>query len=208
MWPEIASVLDGLNYFGTLVSAISGALLAVRKGMDPVGALFLALAAGLGGGTLRDLLLGLTPVFWIRTPAYLTLCAAAALLVFLVARFVRLPERALIWADAIGLATFTVAGTLIALAVGVREAPAVAMGMMTATGGGVLRDLLCAERPMVMGGELYVTCVLVGATALVGLLALGLPIAVAALAAFAASFLLRAAAIVWHLRLPKGRSRS
>jgi uncharacterized membrane protein YeiH len=130
------SILAALDYAGTAVFAASGALSATRKEMDPVGAVFLATATGMGGGTLRDLLLGAAPVFWVRSPTYLVVCVAAALLVFAGSRVVALSARPLVWADSVGLATFAVIGTEAARSVGAAMPIALLMGVTTATGGG------------------------------------------------------------------------
>jgi uncharacterized membrane protein YeiH len=200
------SILGALDYFGTIVFAASGALLAVRKGMDPIGAVFLAVATAVGGGTLRDLLLGRAPVFWVVDPSYLIVATVTALVVFVGTRVLALPEWLLIWADAIGLATFTVIGTEVARTAGAPAVIMLLMGVMTATVGGIFRDILCAQPPLILSREIYATAALAGSIAY-GLLqaAWGLTDLPAA-TAFLVAFALRAAAIRYHLELPKGRA--
>lgn len=200
------SILGALDYFGTVVFAASGALLAVRKGMDPIGAVFLAVATAVGGGTLRDLLLGRVPVFWVLDPSYLIVATLTALVVFAGTRMLALPERLLVWADAIGLATFTVIGTEVARAA---EAPAtimLLMGVMTATVGGIFRDILCAQRPLILAREIYATAALAGSIAYALLHAVWGLTDLSAAVAFLVAFALRAAAIRYRLELPKGRA--
>ena len=174
--------------------------------MDPVGAVFLATATGVGGGTMRDLLLGIAPVFWVRSPAYLVICVAAALLVFAGSRVVALSARPLVWADAVRLATFAVIGTEAASTAGTSMPIALLVGVITATGGGILRDLLCAQRPLILTGELYVTAALAGSLAYWLLhAAWGLGESAAAAVAAAATLALRGASILFGIELPKGR---
>lgn len=199
------SILGVLDYFGTVVFAASGALLAVRRGMDPVGAVFLAIATAIGGGTLRDLLLGCTPVFWVFNPSYLIVSTLTALIVFALSRFIAVEERFLVWADAIGLATFSVIGTEVAYATGTPMAVALLMGVMTATAGGILRDILSARRPLILASEIYVTAALAGSFAYWLLHAVWGLADLAAATGFLVTFALRAAAILFRIELPKGR---
>src|SRR3954451_8823117 len=130
-----------LDWSGVIVFAISGALVASRKQMDVVGFVVLGTVTGIGGGTLRDVLLGL-PIFWVREPAYLITCALVSVLVFFAAHIPQSRYRYLLWLDAIGLALFAVTGAEKAANVGVDATVAIAMGMITATFGGIVRDLL------------------------------------------------------------------
>jgi len=151
--PELTLVVTVLGYCGIAVFAVSGALDAARNRMDILGFMLIGTATGLGGGTLRDLLLGLTPVYGVREPSYILLCLLVAAVTYFVEPRVASRKRALVWMDAIGLALFSVTGTQIALLHGVAPLVAVCMGVMTATFGGIMRDVLCGES-LVLGGRL------------------------------------------------------
>lgn len=156
-----------LDLFGVAVFAITGSLAARRKQLDLFGVIVIALVTAIGGGTLRDLILGQTPVFWIQDSTYIVIGVFSALLTFIIARFNLIPRRALILADAFGLALFSVLGTQTALNAGVEPLPAVIMGMMTGTAGGIIRDLLTNEIPLILRSEIYATASLLGATTFV-----------------------------------------
>ena len=162
-----------LDWLGVVVFAVSGALVASRKQMDVAGFALLGTVTGIGGGTLRDLLLGQTPVFWVREPAYLIVCVIVSSLVFVTAHIPQSRYRMLLWFDALGLALFAVAGAERALLAGSGPVVAVAMGVITATFGGIIRDVLGNESPVVLSREVYVTAALAGASVLVVLSALG-----------------------------------
>ena len=163
-----------LDWLGVIVFAVSGALVASRKQMDLVGFALLGTVTGIGGGTLRDLLLGLSPVFWVREPAYLIVCVIISGVVFVTAHIPQSRYRVLLWFDALGLALFAVTGAERALLVGSGPVVAVAMGVITATFGGIIRDVLGHESPVVLSREIYVTAALAGASVLVVLSAFGL----------------------------------
>jgi uncharacterized membrane protein YeiH len=156
-----------LDWLGVIVFAVSGALVASRKQMDVVGFALLGTVTGIGGGTLRDLLLGQGPVFWVREPAYLIVCVIISGVVFVTAHIPQSRYRVLLWFDAIGLALFAVTGAERALLVGSGPVVAVAMGVITATFGGIIRDVLGNESPVVLSREIYVTAALAGASVLV-----------------------------------------
>lgn len=200
-------IIYGLDLAGVAVFAASGALAASRKQMDLVGFLLIATVTGIGGGTIRDLLLGTAPVFWIAAPAYPFLCAGVATALFLAAPFLESRFRALLWADAVGLATFCVIGAERALAAGAPAGVAVLMGVITATFGGLVRDVLCAEVPLILRREIYATAAAAGAAAYVVLHAAGMARPVTVLAAFLAAFAIRAIGIAFGLSLPSYRSR-
>jgi uncharacterized membrane protein YeiH len=193
---------------GVAVFALTGALMAARKGMDPFGFALLATVTGVGGGTLRDLLIGADPVFWVGDPADVLVCLVVAAMVFALGpNRVAAVEggrrgRALLWADALGLALFAVGGTAKALAAGVPALSAVALGTVTATFGGIIRDILAGTTPLVLRQEIYVTAAALGAAVMVGLQGLGLDAFLSAGAGFAASFALRALAILRGWSLP------
>jgi uncharacterized membrane protein YeiH len=199
----IAAVLD---WFGLVAFATTGALVASRKQMDIFGFALLATAAGIGGGTLRDVLLGL-PVFWVQQPAYLLVCFGVAAVLFFTAHIPQSRLTLLLWLDAIGLALFAVTGAEKALLAGAGPVVAVTMGVMTATFGGIIRDILGGETPMILSREIYVTAALLAALVFVAGLALGLTHPVALVSGFAAGFLLRAAALHWGWSLPRYRPR-
>jgi len=193
---------DLLDFAGVAVYAVSGALAAGRKRLDLVGVVVIASATAIGGGTARDLLLDRHPVFWIARPAYLYVIIAAALLTVAWSRRFRPPERMLGIADALGLAFFTVSGAQIAEARGLAGVVVVLMGALTGVAGGALRDVLCAEIPMILRkGQLYATASIAGA-AIYLLLQASIDRTAAALVAMACIAGLRLAAIVWDLTLP------
>jgi uncharacterized membrane protein YeiH len=195
-----------LDWFGLCVFAVSGALVASRKEMDIVGFAMLASVTGIGGGTIRDVLLGIEPVFWVNQPAYLVTCVAVAVVTFFLAHIPQSRERILLWFDAVGVSLFCVTGADMALATGAGPTIAIAMGVATATFGGIIRDILGGESPIILKQEIYVTAALLGSTVFVSLSALGLSQDVSAVAGFCAAFLLRAAALTWNLSLPRYRS--
>jgi uncharacterized membrane protein YeiH len=204
----LATVTSVLDWLGVIVFAITGALVASRKQMDIVGFILLGTVTGIGGGTLRDVLLGLTPVFWIREPAYLIVCVLTAGVVFFTAHLASSRRAVLLWLDAAGLALFAVAGAEIALSAGASPVVAVAMGVITATFGGIVRDILGAEIPIVLAREIYVTAALAGALAFVALIGLTVPRDGALVAGFALAFALRGAALRWSWSFPRYRPRA
>ena len=202
---ELDGIIGWFDGFGVAVFAASGALTASRKQMDVAGFALVATATGIGGGTMRDLLLGATPVFWISTPWHLLLCIAVAIVLFFTAHLLESRFRALLWADAGGLAVFCVIGADTALRAGAPAIVAVLMGMLTATFGGVVRDILCAEVPLILRREIYATAAAVGAAVYVGLHLAGSGRAAAAVAAFVFAFAIRAVGIAFGLSLPTYR---
>lgn len=196
------SFVSWLDFCGVGVFAASGALTAARKRMDIVGFCLIATVTGIGGGTLRDLLLGQGAVSWVREPATVGLCCAVAVVLFVAAGHLERRFRALLWADAAGLAVFCVTGAGKALAAGAPAAVAVIMGVMTATFGGVIRDVLCAEVPLILRKEIYATAAAAGAVAYVALEMAGTGTVAAETAGFAVAFAARAAGIVTGLSLP------
>jgi uncharacterized membrane protein YeiH len=198
--PQIPTALVWLDYFGIAVFAISGALLAAEKRQTLVTFFFFAVVTGVGGGTLRDLLIG-APVFWIHTNATLLICIGAALLVWR-ANHQRFAGRALLWFDAAGLTAYATYGAAKALAYGVAPVPAFAMGVMTACVGGIIRDVLAGEPSILMRPELYVTAAALAAGLFVGLSLAGLAALPAAAIAIVAGFTLRGTAIARGWSLP------
>jgi uncharacterized membrane protein YeiH len=200
------SLFDFLDVLGVAVFAVSGALVASRKEMDLVSFGLLASLTGIGGGTLRDLLLD-RPVFWIEQPHYLATCLIVAVLVYFLAHVVQRRFVFVLWADAIGVSAFSVMGAEIALRSGANELVAIVMGMMTATFGGLARDVVCAEPVLIMRKELYATCAMAGAAVYVGLGMLDVPFSVSALAGVAVAFALRAGGIHQGWTLPPYKTR-
>jgi len=189
------------------VSAITGVLEAGRKPMDLFGVVLVALTSALGGGTIRDLLLE-RPVFWVADQTYLVAAIAAGVATFVLVRLARLPANLFLVPDALGLALFTVVGTQVALTLGAPWFVATFLGVVTGVFGGVLRDILCNEVPLVFSGELYATASWAGAMVFVALLHAGLAGSIASLLAMASIFLTRIAAIHWHLTLPSFTART
>jgi uncharacterized membrane protein YeiH len=182
------------------VFGATGALAAARHKHDIVTFGFFAAVTGVGGGTLRDLMIG-APVFWVGRPAYVVVCLGAAAAVWVLGSR-RFRPRILIWLDALGMAAYAVVGALKAQTMGVPPVSAVVMGVLTACFGGVIRDVLAHEPSVLLQRELYVTPALAGAAAFVGLGLLGLAPLPAAGAGFAAALALRAGAILWGWSLP------
>ena len=188
-------VLEWLDYAGVAVFAATGALAASRKQLDLIGFIFLAAVTGIGGGSVRDLILGATPVFWVKNPTYLLVCAAVAVLVYFTAHLVESRYRLLVWLDAVGLAAYSVMGAAKGFAASGSMTVALVTAMMTATFGGILRDVLTGEPSVLMRPEIYVTAALVGGGVFVAGDQLGLPLAAASALGVLAAFLVRGGAI-------------
>jgi uncharacterized membrane protein YeiH len=202
----VSPVLVVLDLTGIFVFAISGALVAVRKELDVFGVLVLAGTTGLGGGFLRDVLIGATPPAALADWRYLLVPAAAGLLTFWYHPTLGRLERQVGVLDAFGLALFCVVGALKAVDYGIGPLPAALMGMLTGIGGGMLRDLLAGRVPAVLRGELYATPALAGAAIAVLLDRLDQPYAVSALVGAAVCLAWRLLAIWrhWQAPLPSG----
>ena len=195
-------VVDWLAFAGTFAFAVSGALLAARHRLDIIGFLFVANMTGVGGGTVRDLLLD-APVFWVQDATYIAVCSAAALLTYAAASLLDRASQALLWADAVGIALFAVLGAQKALLAGVGPGVAVVMGIFTACFGGVIRDVTLNETPIIMSREIYITATLAGALCYVLLAGLrGAHDIVAVVGGTGAGFAVRALAIAGRLALP------
>jgi uncharacterized membrane protein YeiH len=202
--PRFSDALVILDFFGIAVFAVSGALLAAEKRQTLVTFIFFAVVTGVGGGTLRDLLIG-APVFWVHTNATLLICIAAGLAVWLISSR-RFSARALDWFDAAGLAAYATYGSAKALGYGVAPVPAFAMGVLTACFGGIVRDVLAGEPSILMRPELYVTAAALAAGLFVVLTLLGTPMWAAAVLAAVAGFGLRGLAIASGWKLPAYRN--
>jgi uncharacterized membrane protein YeiH len=194
-----------LDLIGIGVFALSGALIAVRLRQTLVTAAFFALVTGVGGGSVRDLLIG-APVFWVQDGAIAAVCIAIALVVWLT------PEhwwrgQLLEWADAVGLAAYAVFGTAKALAWGVPPVPALMMGVITGCVGGTIRDILAGVPSIIMRPEVYVTAAALASGLFLLLQWLGTGTPIAAVTGAVAGFILRGAAIQWSLALPTYRGQ-
>lgn len=197
-------ILYLLDLLGVAVFAVSGALAAGRKRLDVLGVVVVAVATAIGGGTIRDVLLDRHPIFWIDRPSYLVVTAGAALLTVGYARLRRPPRNSLQIADALGLALFTVGGAQIAERAALPAIIVVLMGTITGVAGGVVRDILTAEIPLILRrGNLYASAAIAGAVTYLLLERVGLPRQPAAVLGMATVASLRIAAIVWGLRLPE-----
>jgi uncharacterized membrane protein YeiH len=199
------TLLTWLDYTGVAVFAATGALAASRKQLDMIGFLFFACLTGIGGGTLRDLILGLTPVFWVKQHNYLVVCVVVAVVVFFGAHRLESRYRWLLWLDAAGMALFSTLGAAIGLSVTGSPAIAIVTGVLTATFGGVLRDVLSGDPTVLMRREIYVTAALLGASVFVIASLSGLQGGIATLIASVAAFGLRGGALARGWTLPSYR---
>jgi uncharacterized membrane protein YeiH len=200
-----------LQYIGTVAFAVSGAAIAARAGMDWLGVAVLAVITAVGGGTIRDLLLGRLPVSWIQDPwpVWVALGTAAVVIAEAYWHPRRAPDSYLmvLVADAAGLAVFTVTGTLLALAANATDPIAVLLGIVTGTGGGVIRDILARQRPLVLVGQVYALTAAAGAILLVVLVETHIPAEIARWTAIALILVLRLCAIRYSWTLPRLPSR-
>ena len=200
------TLLEGLDYASVFVFALSGALVASRAQLDIVGFAFIASLTAVGGGTLRDVLLDRTPL-WVAEPAYIGTAVAAAVLVFFTAHLFESRLKVLTWLDALALSVAVPAGVGVALASGHHWAVTLLMGIATGCFGGLMRDVVCNEVPLVLKqGELYVTAAFAGAAAAVLALHLTAP-GPALLICAAVTFALRAGSLTFGWRLPVYKPR-
>lgn len=203
--------MDTLLYWvgmvAVAVNALTGVLDAGRKRMDLIGAVLVGVATALGGGTVRDLLLDRN-VFWVVDQTYLIVALGAGLATFFAARTLPLPPKLFLIPDAIGLALFTVVGTQVALQWHAPWLVASLMGVTTGVVGGVLRDILCNDVPLVfLKGELYATAAWAGALAVIGLQNAGMPAVISAWVGMAIVLTMRLAAMAFRITLPAFRDR-
>ena len=203
-------MIDSANLFrlvqifdvlAAVVFAVSGALVASRKGLDVMGFMWLAVITGVGGGTVRDLMLNV-PVFWVQNPVHVSACLVTAVAMHFVAPLVESRYRTLLWFDAFGLALVTVAGTVKAADVGSPALVAIVMGAVTGCVGGIIRDTLGHVPSVLLGHEIYVTASVLGACTYVALDALGTGRLTAMTAAFLMTFGVRSLAITLGWSLP------
>ncbi len=204
----LETVVLALDYASVLIFALTGALVASRGQLDPVGFIFFATLTGIGGGTLRDLVLGRDPVFWVGSPGILLLTAGAAITVFFTAHLLESRYRALLWLDACALAVAVPAGVGVALEAGVSPVVTVVMGVMTGTFGGLMRDVVSNEVPLILKqGELYITAAFGGALAAVVLMGLGCGRGWALILCAVTVFALRGGSMIFGWKLPVYKAR-
>lgn len=197
-----------LDFASVFIFALTGALVASRAQLDPVGFAFVACLTAVGGGTMRDLMLGRDPVFWVGQPAYILVAVAAALLVFFTAHLFESRYRVLLWLDSVALAVAVAAGTGVALDLGHSAVIVVLMGIMTGTMGGLMRDVVCNEVPLVLKqGEIYITAAFAGALSAVVSMTLGFGGFVGLLICAVVTWGLRAGSLRFGWRLPVYKAR-
>lgn len=209
-----STLIDSANLFrlvqlfdvlAAIVFAVSGALVASRKGLDVMGFMWFAVITGVGGGTVRDLILNV-PVFWVQQPVHVSACLVTAVVMHFVAPLVESRYKTLLWFDAFGLALVTVAGTAKALDVAAPALVAIAMGAVTGAVGGIIRDTLGQVPSVLLRHEIYITASVLGACTYVGLHGLGLDRLAAMVAGFLVTFSVRGLAIRFGWSLPVFRA--
>ncbi len=205
--PDLLDILYWITLIAVIVSSASGVLKAGFKQFDLFGVIIIAIATGLGGGSLRDMLLD-RDVFWIRDQSFFIASLGSAITIFIIARFATISPRFFLVADAAGLATFGIAGTLVSLMVGAPWLVASFMGVMTGTMGGIFRDVLSNEPPVVFQSPLYATVSWAGSLLFILLVEFDLDITIAATIAGMGIFVTRLLAIKFNLSLPKFRFKS
>jgi uncharacterized membrane protein YeiH len=199
---SLTDTIRVLDYLGTFAFAISGALKAGRRHMDAFGMFVLALLTAVGGGTIRDLILGRAPVFWLKDMNYLALCVVATAAVFLLRGVISLAEKPLLIFDAIGLGVFTVIGTQLGLQAHVAIPAAIGLGCLTGIGGGILRDVLALTHPVVLHREIYAVASLGGAAVLCWLNYMGVSPTISVVACGAAVVTIRLLSLHYGWALP------
>jgi uncharacterized membrane protein YeiH len=206
--PEaLDSFAGALDWFAVAVFAITGALVASRKEMDIFGFALLATVTGVGGGTVRDLLLGQAPVFWVKEPAYVGICLVVSTIVYFTAHIPQSRYRVILWLDAIGLALVSVAGADRGLEAGAGPFIAIVMGVITAVFGGIIRDMLGGESPVILRKEIYVIPAITGAALFVTATINDAPRWLAVGAGFSICFVVRGLALYYGWALPAYKSR-
>jgi uncharacterized membrane protein YeiH len=195
-----------LDLCAVAVCAITATLEARRRELDWFGVVVIAIISGIGGGTLRDILLGRLPVYWVHDPIYIVVGSCAATLTFFLGRHLRLPRNFFLIPDAIGLALFTVIGTSIALQLGTPWLIAALMGVITGVFGGVIRDILCNEIPLIFRTDIYATASLLGALLLILLDSYQVNHNFAIILSMSVIIISRLIAIRWHIHLPRLRA--
>lgn len=195
-----------LDLCAVAVCAITATLEARHRELDWFGVVVIAVISGVGGGTLRDILLGRLPVYWIHDPIYVVVGSCAATLTFFLSRHLKLPSNFFLIPDAIGLALFTVIGTSVALTLGTPWLIAALMGIITGVFGGIIRDILCNEIPLIFRTDIYATASLIGALLLIILDSYHVNHNLAIILSMMVIIITRLLAIRWHIHLPKLRA--
>jgi uncharacterized membrane protein YeiH len=206
MNPLETLIIQFLDIFGTFVFAISGAFKAIKHELDLLGVLVLAIATGIGGGILRDLLIGYTPPSALRDETFFVVCCLGGLAVFFAAPKIAKRWDMVLIADAIGLGVFTAIGAATGLEKGVGITGVLLLGVLTATGGGVLRDVLVREIPMIIRKDFYATASLLGGLVLVVLARFHIDKTVTVFACMFSTILIRLLAMRLKFELPRARS--
>jgi len=204
---ELIKDLYWITLIAVLVSSASGVLKAGSKQFDLFGVIIIAIATGLGGGSLRDILLD-RDVFWIHDQVFFIASVSSAFIIFLIARLIIIPQKFFLIADAAGLATFGIAGTLVSLVAGAPPLVASFMGVMTGTMGGIIRDVLCNDEPVVFRSPLYATVSWIGSLVFLGLMSINIDTTISAIVAGLGIFIARLIAIYYDISLPKFRFKS
>jgi len=204
---DLIRLLYVFDIFAVVVFAVSGALVASRKRLDVMGFMWLAVVTGVGGGTIRDVILNV-PVFWVLNPLYVAACLATAIVMHFIAPLVESRYTTLLWFDAFGLALVTVAGTVKTLDVGAPALVAVVMGVVTGCVGGIIRDTLGHVPSVLLRREIYVTASVLGAWTYVGLNGVGAGRAAAMITGFFVTFIVRSLAMTFGWSLPAFRPSS
>ncbi len=202
--PALLNSLYWITFIAVIVSSTSGVLKAGFKELDLFGVIMIAIATGLGGGSLRDMLLD-REVFWIRDHIFFIASLGSAILIFITARLIKISHDFFLIPDAAGLATFAIAGTLVSLMVGAPWTVASFMGVMTGTMGGIFRDILCNTQPIVFKSPLYATVSWIGSLLFIAMLEFGIDPAVSAVLAGSGIFIARLLALRYNITLPKFR---
>ena len=203
-----ATMVSVLDHLSVLVFALTGALVASRAQLDIVGFVFVACLTAVGGGTVRDVVLNRETVFWVAEPQFVLLAGGAAMVVFFTAHLLESRRRAIDWLDACALAVAVPAGVGVALSMGQPGTVVLIMGVATGCFGGLMRDVVCNEVPLVLRqGELYVTCAFAGALTALGAQATGFGMGTSLLACAAVTLGLRAGSLAFGWRLPVYKAR-
>lgn len=205
--PALLDILYWITLFAVIVSSASAVLKAGFKQFDLFGVIIIAIATGLGGGSLRDVLLDIE-VFWISDQTFFFASLGSAIVIFITARLIVISPKFFLIPDAAGLATFGIAGTLVSLMVGAPWLVASFMGVMTGTMGGIFRDILCNEPPVVFQSPLYATVSWGGSLMFIGLLFLQMDVTLAAAIAGSSIFTARLLALYFNISLPIFRFKS
>ncbi len=201
------NLLQFLDYAGVAIFAATGALSASRKQLDIIGFIFFAGCTGVGGGTLRDLLLGASPVFWVANPNYIAVSTIVAILVFFSAHLFESRYRVLLWLDAAGLAAYSAMGAAKGLVATGSATVAIITGMLTATFGGILRDTMAGEPSVLLRPEIYVTAALAGSASFTAAQFLGLSLPLSAMIAVSIAFAVRGGALWSGWKFPPYKSQ-